>query len=97
MVRVGKWNLSSPSENGGVCEELRKTMVDVRCLQMRWKGQGARMQEMKGRAYKLWWSRKGDGIDGMGVMVNELCEKVVEVRWVSDRVMTVVIVFKGVC
>ena len=30
----------------------------------------------------------------MGVMVKEeLCEKVVEVRMVSDRVMTVVVVF----
>ena len=31
----------------------------------------------------------------MGVMVKEeLCEKVVEVRWVSDRVMAVVLVFE---
>ena len=38
---------------------------------------------MKGRRYKLWWS--GDGVGGVGVMVKqELCEKVVEVRRVSD-------------
>ena len=48
---------------------------------------------MNGRRYKLWWSGKGDGVDGVGVMVKEeLCELVVEVRKVSDGVMTVVVV-----
>ena len=56
------------------------------------KGQGARMLGMKGRRYKLWWSGKGDGVGGVGVMVKEeLREKVVEVRRVSDSVMTVVV------
>ena len=50
------------------------------------------MLGMKGRRYKLWWSGKRDGVGGVGVMVKEeLCEKVVEVRMVSDRVMTVVV------
>ena len=44
--------------------------------------------------YRLWWSGKGDGVGGVGVMVNEMCEEVVEVRRVSVRVMTVV-VFEG--
>ena len=35
-------------------------MIDVLCLQVRWRGQGARMQGMKGMRYKLWWSGKGD-------------------------------------
>ena len=49
---------------------------------------------MKGRKYKLWWSGKGDGADGVGVMVKDaLCEKVVEVRRASDRVMSVVVLF----
>ena len=35
--------------------------------------------------YKLWWYGKGDGVGGVGVMVKEeLCEKVVEVKRVSD-------------
>ena len=34
----------------------------------------------KGRRYKLWWSAKGDGVGGVGVMVKEeSCEKMVEV------------------
>ena len=47
---------------------------------------------MKGRRYELWWSGKGDGVGGVIVMLKkELCEKVVEVRRVSDRVMTLVV------
>ena len=43
------------------------------------------MLGMKGRRYKLWWSGKGDGIGGVGIMVKEvLCEEVLEVRRVSD-------------
>ena len=50
---------------------------------------------LKGRRYKLWWSGKGDGIGGVGVMVKEeLCEEVVQVRRV--RVMTLVVVFAEV-
>ena len=62
------------------------------CLQeVRWRGQAAWMLGMKGRRYKLWWSGRGDGVGGVGVMVKEeLCEKVVEAR-TSDRVMTVVV------
>ena len=37
-----------------VCEELRKRMIDVCCLQeVRWRGYGARMLGMKGRRCKL--------------------------------------------
>ena len=75
-----------------VCEELRKRRVDVCCLQkVRWRGQRARFMGVKGRRYKLWWSENSDGTGGVRVLVKEeLCEKVVEVRNNSDRVMTVV-------
>ena len=60
------------------------------CLQeVRWRGQDARMLVMKGRSCNLWLSGKGDEVGGVGFMMKEeLCEKVVEVWWVSDRVMT---------
>ena len=46
---------------------------------------------MKGRRYILWWSGNSDGMGDVRVLVKEeLCEKVVEVRRKSDRVMTVV-------
>ena len=61
-------------------------MIDVCCLlEVRWRGQGVRMLATKGRRYELWWSGKGDGVGGVGVMVKgELCEKVIEVRRVSN-------------
>ena len=95
---VGTLNLRSLSGKGEeVCEELRKWMIDVRCLQeVRWRGQGARILGMNGRRYTLWCSGKGDGV--VGVIVKEdLCEKVVEVRRISDRVMTLVVVFGRGC
>ena len=50
---------------------------------------------MKEGRYKLWWSGKGVGVGGMGVLVKEeLCEKMLEVRRASDRVMTIVVVFE---
>ena len=51
---------------------------------------------MKGRRYKLWWSGKGDGVGCVEDMVEELCEKVVKVRRVSDRMMTVVVIEEDV-
>ena len=92
-VRVVTWNVGSLSGNGGlVCEELRKRMIDVCCFQeVRWRGQGARMLGIKGMRYRMWWYGKGDEVDGLGVMVkNELCEKVVEVKSMNDRVTTVI-------
>ena len=63
--------------------------MDVCCLrEVRWRGQGARLLGAMGRRYKLWWSGNRDGIGGVGILVKEeLCEKVVEVRRGSDRVM----------
>ena len=53
------------------------------------------MLGMKRRRYRLWWPEKGDGVGGVGVMVKEeQCEKVVEVRCASHRVMTIVVVFE---
>ena len=46
--------------------------------------------DVKCRRYKLWWSGNSNGKGGVGVLVKKLCEKVMEVRRKSDRVMTVV-------
>ena len=52
------------------------------------------MLEMKGMRYKLWWSGKVNVVGGVGVMEEELSEKVAEARMVSDRVITVVVVLE---
>ena len=59
-VCVGRRKLGSFSGKGEVCEELRKLMIDVCCLQeVRWIGQDVRMLEMEARGYKLWvWKRR---------------------------------------
>ena len=63
-----------------VCEELGKRRVVLYCLQeVRWRGQGVQFMGVKGRRYKLWWSGNSDGTEGVGVLVKELCKKVVEV------------------
>ena len=62
------------------------------CVVHRRSDRESRMLGKKGRRYKLWWSGKRDGVGGVGVMVKEeLCEKVVEVRRVSDRAMTLAV------
>ena len=44
---------------------------------------------VNGRRYKLWQYGKGDGVGGVRDMAKEeLCEEVVGVRRVSNRVMT---------
>ena len=51
-------------------EELRKRMMDVRCLQeVRWRGQGTQVLGVKVRRYKLWWSVNSDGTGDVGVLV----------------------------
>ena len=45
-MRVGMWNIGSLSGEGDVCEELKKRMPDVCCLQeVRLEGQVSRMLE----------------------------------------------------
>ena len=70
---------------------------------MRWRGCGARQIGLQGRRYKLLWSGLQEGYGGVGVLVKEeLYDKVVEVRRVNDRVMSlalvlVVVVVRVVC
>jgi len=63
-VRLGTWNIGSISGRGTeVCEELRKRMVDVCCLQeVRWRGQGARFLGANGSRYIHVMSCGGLGI-----------------------------------
>ena len=95
-VKFGTWNLGTICGRGTeVCEELRKRKVDVCCVQeVRWRGQGTRFLGVKNRRYKLWWSGNDSGMNGVGILVKEeLCEKVVEIRRRSDRIMTLVLAF----
>ena len=70
--------------------------MDVCGLQeVRWKNEGTQFWGGFGRRYKLWWSKNSSGIGGVGILVKEeLCEKVVDVRRKSNRVMVVVLAFR---
>ena len=95
-IRLGTWNVGSFRGRGTeVCEELRRRDVDVCCMQeVRWKGQGARFVGVRDRRFKLWWSGSESGNGGVGILVKEeLCDKVVEVRRKSERVMAMVLIF----
>ena len=52
---------------------------------------GEDMLGMEGKIYNLRWTGNKNGVGGVRVMVKELCEKVVEVRIVNDRVIEVVL------
>ena len=61
---------------------------------VKWRGQGTRFVDIRGRSYKLWWSGNNDGIVGVKNSVKEaLCEKVVEVQRKSGKLMAMVLVF----
>ena len=97
-MQVWTWNIGSLIGKGVVCEELRKRMNDVCCLQeVRLRAQCTRVLGKYGRRHKLWWSGKGDEVGGVVAMVKEeLSKNVVEVRRVSERVMTVVVLKEDV-
>ena len=77
-----------------ICDELWKRNVDLCCLQeVRWRGCGARLMGLQCRKYKFLWSGNHEGYGGVGVLVKEgLYAKVVEVRRVNDRVMSLALV-----
>ena len=71
-------------------------MIDVYCLQeARWKRHSSKMMEMKGSIRKLWLAGKVDEVGVARVMLKEeLCERILEARRVSDEVIGIVLVFE---
>ena len=96
-IRLGSWNVGSLcGRRVEICQELRKRKVDECGLQeIRWKNKGTRFLGVFGRRFKLWWSGNSSGIGRVGILVKEeLCEKVIDVRRKSDRVMVAVLAFR---
>ena len=65
----------------------------MRLQEVRWKNEGTRFLGVFRRRYKLWWSGNRSAIGGVRILVKELCQKVIDVRRKSDRVMVVVLAF----
>ena len=92
LVRFGSWNVGSMTgRSGEIVECLARRRIDVCCVQeTRWKGGSARMLNGKRCKYKLFWQGRPDGLHGVGVLLcEELVDKVVEVKRVSERLMMV--------
>jgi len=57
---------------GEVAEALSDRKVDVACIQeTRWKGNGCKFYEAKGKRYKLFWMGGKERLDGVGIFVAE--------------------------
>ena len=99
IIKLGTLNIGTL--NGKIleiCDELWRGNVDLCCLQeVRWRGCVARLIDVQGSRYGLRWSENQEGHDGLCVLAKEeLYDKVVEVRRVSDRVMSLAIVLEEV-
>ena len=74
--------------------------LDFCCLQeTRWKGNSANCVKVlgeEGARYKLFWVGYEDGVAGVGVLVAERwIDSVVQVKWVSERLMVVRVMVGG--
>lgn len=96
---MGTVNVGSMSRRSAeVADMLCRRKVDVCCLQeVRFKNEGVRfLQGGDKTRYKLFWTGGTKGYNGVGIAVKgELVEKVVKVRRVNERLMTVDIVLEN--
>ena len=78
-----------------VCEELLRREVGVCCIQeVRQRGMGSKSEGSLGRRFKPWWSGNDDEICGVKILVRgDLCMNVVEIKRISDKVMSMLITF----
>ncbi|KAL3355926.1 hypothetical protein AABB24_016872, partial [Solanum stoloniferum] len=93
-VRVGSWNIGSlTGKSIELVKILKKRKINIACVQeTRWVG--AKAREVDG--FKLWYSGGSRDRNGVGILVDgDLREQVVEVRRISDRLMTIKLVIGG--
>ncbi|KAG5581991.1 hypothetical protein H5410_052618 [Solanum commersonii] len=93
-LRVGSWNIGSlTGKSLELVKILKKRMINITCVQeTKWVGSKAR--DVNG--FKLWYSGGSWDRNGVGILVDgDLREQVVEVRRISDRLMTIKLVIGG--
>nr|XP_016483521.1 PREDICTED: uncharacterized protein LOC107804194 [Nicotiana tabacum] len=93
-LRIGSWNIGTlTGKSIELAKILQKRKVSIACVQeTRWAGSKAGNAD----GYKLWYSGGVKGKNGAGILVDkDLRELVVEVRRVSDRLMTIKLVIGG--
>ncbi|KAF3668340.1 hypothetical protein FXO38_08141 [Capsicum annuum] len=94
-LRVGSWNIGTlQGKSIELVKVLKRWKSNIKCVkETKWVGIKARDVD----GYKLWYSRCDRRRNGVGILVDEeLREQVVEVKRVSDRLMTITLVVGGV-
>ena len=95
LIRVGNLNIGTMTGRARECaDKMERRNVNVVCVrETKWKGNKARNT---GGSCKLLYNRAHGKRNGMGiVMGEELVEGVLEVKWVSDRLMVLKLEVKG--
>ncbi|KAG5571716.1 hypothetical protein H5410_061482 [Solanum commersonii] len=93
-LRVGSWNIGSlTGKSVELVKILKKRRINIACVQeTKWVGSKARDVD----GFKLWYSGGSRDRNGVGILVDgDLREQVVEVRRISDRLMTIKLVIGG--
>ncbi|KAG5573068.1 hypothetical protein H5410_062834 [Solanum commersonii] len=93
-LRVGSWNIGSlTGKSIELVKILKKRRINIACVQeTKWVGSKARDVDR----FKLWYSGGSRDRNGVGILVDgNLRELVVEVRRISDRLMTIKLVIGG--
>ncbi|XP_019235201.1 PREDICTED: craniofacial development protein 2-like [Nicotiana attenuata] len=93
-LRIGSWNIGTLTGKSIELTKIpQKRKVNIACVhETRWIGSKVR----NANGYKLWYFVGVKGKNGVGILVDrELRELVVEVRHVSDRLMTIKLVVGG--
>ncbi|XP_056698453.1 uncharacterized protein [Spinacia oleracea] len=91
----GTWNIGSLT--GGsveLVEVMRRRRINILCLQeTKWVGNKAR--EIAPWGYKLWYSGKIRGRNGVGILIDrEYIYDIVDVSRKSDRIMSIKLVIR---
>ncbi|XP_059306307.1 uncharacterized protein LOC132057711 [Lycium ferocissimum] len=93
-LRVGSWNIGTlTGKSIELVKILKKRKINIACVQeTKWVGPKAK--EVDG--YKLWFSGRSNYRNGVGILVDsDLRDRVVEVRRVTDRMMSIKVVVEG--
>ncbi|XP_056695703.1 uncharacterized protein [Spinacia oleracea] len=92
-MRFGTWNIASLTGRlVKVVEVMRRRRINILCLQeTKWVGNKAR--EIAPWGYKLWYSGKTRGRNGVGILIDrEYIDDLVDVSRKSDRIMSIKLV-----
>ncbi|XP_065866604.1 uncharacterized protein, partial [Euphorbia lathyris] len=92
-LRFGTWNIGSlTGKLAEIVDVMKRRRINKMCLQET-KWVGAKAREIAPWSYKLWYSGKNKGRNGVGILIDrEYIDDVVAVSRKSDRIMSVKLV-----